>query len=358
MFLQSLVRRFLPSPNSEQPEPLPDWSARPHRVLFLRDDRVGDMVASLEVMRAIAESSPSITLDVLASPSNAQLIRGLPWFGDVLVHRRGWIRSMRLRRELARRRYDAVIDGRMFVGSVSFQRTLLMRSTGARWRIGAAGREHGGVYNVPIPMPDLPHWIDYLVALAAPFGVAPDSRDWRPQLRVSESARAHAEQRWNEAGAGRPRVVVNISTGHPDRAWLEERWVAVLRRLRERLPSANVEVLGMPADIAIAQRIAESVRGRAPLLGLEDAIASVATADLVMTPDTAVSHIASAFQRPTLALMRKDQERLVPYRTRGRNVFGDDANKLTALAAAPVLAALDGLLEEMAPLWGLELRSR
>ena len=132
----------------------------------------------------------------------------------------------------------------------------------------------------------------------------------------------------------------------------------MLRRLRERLPAANVEVLGMPADLAVAQRLAVSVGGSAPLLGLEDAIASVATSDLVLTPDTAVSHIASAFQRPTLALMRKDQERLVPYRTPGRNVFGTDANKLSALESRPVLAALDDLIDEMAPAWGIPATPR
>jgi len=312
------------------------------------------MVASLEVMRAIAESSPSITLDVLASPSNARLALGLPWFGEVLVHERGsMLRSLQLRRQLAQRGYDAVIDGRVFVNSVSIQRTLLMRSTRALWRIGIAGRQHGEIYNVPIYPPDLPHWIDYLVALAAPFGIAPDSRDWRPRLRLSEPARADAERRWKECGAGRPRVVVNISAGHHDRCWLDDRWHAVLQRLRARMPQACLEVLAMPPDHSSAQRLAESVQGTAPMLGLDDAIASVAAADLVITPDTAVSHIASAFERPTLALMRKDADRLVPYRTPGRNVFGDDPRSLRGLATSPVLAALDDLLAQLAPAWGV-----
>ena len=49
----------------------PNWGARPHRILFLRHDRAGDMIVSTGVMRAIAESHPTITLDVLASPANA-----------------------------------------------------------------------------------------------------------------------------------------------------------------------------------------------------------------------------------------------------------------------------------------------
>ena len=82
-------------------------------------------------------------------------------------------------------------------------------------------------------------------------------------------------------------------------------------------------------------------------LSLEDTIATVATSTLVITPDTAISHIASAFERTTLTLLRKGYERLVPYRTPGRNVFGDDARTLASLPAARVLASLDDLLHEM-----------
>lgn len=311
------------------------------------------MIASLEIMRAIAESSPAITLDVLASPSNAGLARGLPWIGEVLVHERGsMLRSARLRRQLARRGYDAAIDGRVFVSAVNMQRTLLLRSTRARWRIGLAGRRHGEIYNVPIHVRDLPHWIDYLVALAAPFGVEPDSRDWRPRLRVSESARADAERRWKEGGSERLRVLVNISAGHRNRRWPDEHWHAVLRRLRGRLPQGCLAVLAMPPDRNSAERLAESVQGMALTLVLDDTIATVAAADLVITPDTAISHVSSAFERPTLTLLRKGFERLVPYRTPGRNVFGDDPRSLRGLAASPVLAALDDLLAEMTHAWG------
>jgi ADP-heptose:LPS heptosyltransferase len=72
----------------------------------------------------------------------------------------------------------------------------------------------------------------------------------------------------------------------------------------------------------------------------------VATADLVITPDTAISHVASAFSRPTLTLLRKDFERLVPYRTPGRNVFSDDADGLVGLPATRAIRALDEMLDE------------
>ena len=49
---------------------------RPHRVLFLRPDRVGDMILTTGLLRGIAESAPTITLDVLASALNAPVLGG------------------------------------------------------------------------------------------------------------------------------------------------------------------------------------------------------------------------------------------------------------------------------------------
>jgi ADP-heptose:LPS heptosyltransferase len=328
--------------------PLPDWTDRPYRVLFLRDDRVGDMVASLKVMQAIAESSQTIMLDVLASPGNADLARGKPWIAELLIHdRQSLRRTALLYRELGRRRYDAVIDARVFVGGVSLRTTLTMLASRARWRIGLAGRRGGAIYTVPVNAGDLPHWIDYLVALASPFGVAPSSRDWRPELEIQPDSRAAAEPRWNAIRGERPRVLVNISAGNEDRRWPDESWRALLERLRERAPNARIAVLAMPADRASAQALAAAPDAAALTLSLPDTIATVATADLVVTPDTAISHIASAFNRPTLTLLRRGFDKLVPYRTPGRNVFGDDPRRLDSLPATRVLAALEDVLADL-----------
>src|SRR5689334_24367825 len=63
----------------------PDWRARPYRVLFLRHDRIGDMILSTGILHAIAESNPTIELDVLASPINAPVLKNEPYVHDVVI---------------------------------------------------------------------------------------------------------------------------------------------------------------------------------------------------------------------------------------------------------------------------------
>jgi ADP-heptose:LPS heptosyltransferase len=345
---QSALVRLIGGPSTVT---VPDWRTRPYRVLFIRDDGIGDLIVTMEVLRAITEASPTITLDLLCSPQNAAFARTLPFVTDVVIHRRGALLNSRSTwRELRRRGYDVVIDGRVAIGNVNTNTTALMLSTRARWRIGIGGRRNDRVYNVRIVPGTLPHWVDYLAALARPFGVAGDARDWRPRLVLGDAERAAAEVTWQRIGTGRPRVLVNISVGNSERFWNHERYGPLLARLRERLPNAAILISAMPDEQSVAEALAAPVDARAVPLSLGEVMAIVATADLVITPDTAITHMASGFQRPTLALMRKDTGPWAPYRTPGRIVYGDIKRRLEpGLPTERVVAALDALISDIGP---------
>src|SRR5262252_1338955 len=67
------------------------WTIHPSRILFIRYDRVGDMVLCTGLLRALSAAYPRMTIDVLTTPTNAPVLEHLPFVGDVLVHeRRRW----------------------------------------------------------------------------------------------------------------------------------------------------------------------------------------------------------------------------------------------------------------------------
>ncbi len=80
LFIRMLGRLMPAAPTKE-----PNWAARPHRVLYLRHDKIGDMIISTSLIDAIAQSHPTITLDVLASPVNAPVLEGNPNVSSVIV---------------------------------------------------------------------------------------------------------------------------------------------------------------------------------------------------------------------------------------------------------------------------------
>jgi ADP-heptose:LPS heptosyltransferase len=326
------------------------WNIHPTRVLFIRYDRVGDMVLCTGVLRALSAAYPRMTVDVLTTPTNAPVLEHLPFVGDVIVHeRRRWRDYPALLARLAAQRYDAVIDGLVIRPSVNSYTTMLMLASRAPARIGSAGRPHDRVYNVPVAPPhDIhrEHHVDHLARLAEPFGIRAADADWQPTLVATQDERERAAACWDATPGDGPRVLVNISAGQACRRWPDEHFAAALAALRARSPEARIIIVALEQDHASATTLATLVGGSAVVPRLRELFALVAESDLVITPDTGVTHIAAAFARPTLALLRRrtEYEMWVPYHTPSVNVFGPTEQSLADLDASAVIDALDEAL--------------
>ena len=322
----------------------PEWGARSHRVLYLRYDRIGDMIMATPLIRAIARSHPTIALDVLASPTNGVVLAGNPHVRRVLVFDRKRVASfLRTVRALRRERYDAVIDGMVLQPSVTM--LMLMLATGARYRIGIGGRANDFIYTLPVPAagPDA-HQIVQSAMTAAPFGVDMQRTSWRPELFLDAQEQSRAEDAWRVRGDHRPRVLVNIAAGETRRRWPTERVVAAIRAVRSVAPPSVVLVMAPPSEVEEAERIARDAGARAIVPGLRDAFALVATADVVFTPDTSIAHAASAFAKPSVVMMIGGSGIFEPFETPGRFVYSPGPT-LESLPAQPVIDALVSVVQ-------------
>jgi ADP-heptose:LPS heptosyltransferase len=321
-------------------------------VLYLRNDRIGDMIVSTGLINAIAASHPTITLDVLASPANAPVLFGNPNVSSVII----WDKARpggygQLVSELHRTRYDAVIDSRVLDPPVTTM--LLMLASGAPHRIGIGGRVNDSALTVRVPASSSAvHQIDRSAVIARAFGVDIDAVDWRPTLFFDDKELRRAERIWSEHQAssfpGRPRrMLVNISAGLPARCWPEARFIELLKHVRRSATALNVLLI-------CGQENAERERGRqissasgVPVVATEqlrDAFALVATADLIVTPDTCIGHAASACSKPAVILLLKGTEaKWGRYGIPGRNVSSIGPT-LSTLPLEPVLEAVDELI--------------
>jgi ADP-heptose:LPS heptosyltransferase len=325
----------------------PDWGARPHRVLFLRHDRIGDMILSTGLLRMIARSHATIKLDVLASPANAPVLREDRHVNSVIVFDRTkpW-RYLAAVRRLRSARYDAVID--CMPTAPSLTTLLLILASGARHRIGVAGRGNDPAFTLTVrPLRGAIHIVDHLAALAAPFGVDPRTADFSPHIYLTDVERTRADATWRARathGGGR-RLLLNVSVGRSFRRWPDDRFAAVVRHALERDPTMTVLVIGAPDEIERAAAIAgEAGVHVAPTPALRDALALVATADLMVTPDTGLAHAASGFGRPALVMyVDGTAARWGLYRSSGYQLSSPDGS-LASLPLGPVLDALDRLL--------------
>jgi ADP-heptose:LPS heptosyltransferase len=318
-------------------------------VLFLRHDRIGDMILSTGILRAIADAHPTIQLDVLASRSNAPVLRHAPYLRNVIVFDRHSPMSFPSTfRDLRRRAYDAVID--CMVTAPSLTTLLLMLASGARYRIGVAGKGGGNEFAYTLPVPPretADHIVDKLGTLLTAFGVQPSGVDLRPAVQLTAAERERGEQIWrsatNHGPAAGPRLLVNVSAGRAHHYWPDERFVEVIRAARANVASSDIVVVSSPSDRARATLIA--AEGGARLVedhGIRDAMSVVAQADVVFTPDTSIGHAADAFDRPAVVLHPRGNAAIWgPYNAEGRVVESptDSVADITADEAVQALLA-------------------
>jgi ADP-heptose:LPS heptosyltransferase len=323
----------------------PEWGSRPYRVLFLRHDRAGDMIVSTGVMRAIARSYPTITMDVLASPANAAILDANDYVGDSIVFdKKRLSRYLPTALRLRRAHYDAVID--CMVTAPSVTTLLLIFASGAKHRVGIAGRGNDAAFNILVPPAAAAdaHMVDRIADLAHAFDVVLDAATRQPALNLTADERARAEVSWGASGDGR-RVLINISAGTSERLWADDNYVAVMQHMRAREPATKFVIIAAPSERERGERIARGGGGAyEPTPSIRDALALVATSDFVLTPDTSIAHAVSAFQKPAVAMyVRGKAERWGLYGTTGRNIE-HSATTLDSLSVDRVTDAIDAVL--------------
>lgn len=340
------------------------------------------MVLVTGILHAMKLAQPTVTIDVLASVRNAAVLDGNPDVGTIyrINKARPWSFLVALAR--ARRvHYDAVLDS--MVTGPSLTSMFIMWASGAAHRIGVGGRANNFALTLPVSaVPGAVHYVDHSAALLSPFGVDParyaptrspqsDSgaacgREtmasaggcgwgvWRPRLFLTPAEITEAEAFWRSAADGsaglgergrQRRLAVNVSAGTPRRCWCEERFIATVLAVRERFPDVCALILGTPADEERKRRIGSGCD--APIdrtANFRQMMALVATCDCVLTPDTSVTHIASAFGKPVVAMFAgTGGPHWGPYGTSGQ-VVSTPALTLEALPVEPVVRALEQLL--------------
>jgi ADP-heptose:LPS heptosyltransferase len=358
----------------------PNWSAGPHRVLYLRYDRIGDMVLATGIIKAIVSAQPTVTVDVLASVGNAAVLRGNPYVESIYTidKKRPWSYLTALLR-IRRARYDAVVDA--MVLNPSLTSILLMWASSARHRIGVAERGNDSALTMLVNrVQDAVHWVDRSSALLAAFGVDPQRSSaerrralltssgtypaarssspttgwgiWRPELFLTPAELREGEARWHSADdkapyrqGARRRLLVNVSASSRERYWPEKHFITTLIRIQMRFPDVLTLVIGSPDDAA---RMAQIARGAGALVAhtphYRQMMAIVARSDLVFTADTSVTHIASAFWKPAVVMFVGGGGACWgPYGTAG-HIISTDAPSLESTDVDPVIRALEALI--------------
>jgi len=277
----------------------------PKRILLLRHDRIGDWVITTPLVDELCRAFPGAEIDVLASSVNAPLVA----VDDRISRVHVWSGSPLQRLATARRcrslQYDAAIQ--LLLGETTIPALLLRHCAPRALIVGNRDPRSEFLFDRPVETPG-EHFavrtVGFAAGLIAGWTTPPAVRyTLRIPLSAREDAIAIVRRQGLESGQF---VLINISAGTSDRDLDQQFCIPLVKRLREHWHV--VAVTGAPKDRDIIDNVCRQ-SGGIPLVA-EGLVESAALYDhplVVVTPDTAMVHIAAAARRPTVALYNHGQ---------------------------------------------------
>ncbi len=275
----------------------------------------GDAVHVLPVVNALERQDPSSHITWIVQPGPASLVRGHPAIDEVLVFERarGWRAFAELRRELAVRPFDVVLDLQTY-----FKAGLITWMTRAPTKLGydrARAKDMNGLFTTQRIPPHPPRHIqDEYFEFLDVLGVPAEPVEWRlgPWPHERERQRDMVER------FECPCVPLVVGSSKPDKDWVPERWAEVAAALASDFGLRPVVVGARTeretaVERAVLARCPRAVSaldsGLRPLVGILDAAA------LVVSLDTGPLHMSVALGRPVVSLIGyTDPRRTGPYR--------------------------------------------
>ncbi len=317
------------------------------KVLFLRLQRIGDLLMTMPLFYVLKRHFPNIVIDLLLGESNAHILASEHTIRKQLIYKRHPQAIFRLLKELRQEQYDFLIDP---TEESSTTATLFSLLGKARCTVGFE-KENDFIYNIKVPLPSQSqyHFVDRLARILTVFDIDPTNEDLRLRYEVLAANKTFAEEFMNKAGLkDRRKLGINISAGSEARSWGVEKFGALIETVEKQFPSFGVVLLCTPQDIARA----ETIQRRCPQTVLAPVdfhrfAALIETLDILLTPDTSAVHLAAAFNIPSVVLHVQDKPHMMPwtpYRTRSEAVITHHSD-LSALSVEEVLAAIKRLID-------------
>lgn len=280
------------------------------RALVISPNWIGDAVMAQPLLRLLKQAHPERAIDVLAPPQVVPVWRRIQEADSIMVtpfrHRALQLgERVRTARKLRERGYAAA-----YVLPNTLKYALIPWLAGIPTRVGYKGEMRYGMVNV-MHHDDAPprSMVPFYAALAREPGLEPPGGLQRPSLIVAGEETEAICRRLNVA-LDRPLVAFapGAEFGIAKR-WPPAHYGALAARVTRTLPGVQVALLGSPNDRATCELVqshagdaAGSVLNLAGLTSLDEAIALVAQASAVVANDSGLLHIASALNRPVVAL--------------------------------------------------------
>lgn len=268
------------------------------------------------MLHRLQQRHSGVLIDVLAPPWTEKLLRQMPEVHDVIINPFphgdfGFFQRRRLGIALRDARYDQAI-----VLPNSWKSALVPFFANIPVRTGYVGESRYGLLNDARKLDKMK--LPLMVERFAQLAEAPCNEIERPlpspMLKVSDTQRAETLARFDLSQDKPVAVFCPGAEYGPAKRWPAHYYAELAQHLRTQ--GYAVWLIGSPKDKEVADKIIalgnEPCRNLCGTTDLADAIALMSCADLVVSNDSGLMHIAAALNKPLLAIFGSSSPQFTP----------------------------------------------
>lgn len=275
-------------------------------ILVIQTAFPGDVILTLPMVQQLRKFHPEAGIDLLVTPSSAELLRNHPAIRSALSYDKrntesgigGFLQQVKKIRSLG---YGLAIIPHRSIRSAS-----LALAGGIPARIGFETSAGRSLLTGRVPYDPSAHEVDRNLSLLTAIGLTRPSREF-PELYPSDDDRGRVASVLEEAGIGGG-VVVGIAPGTVwnTKQWLPERFAECIRSLRN--DGIHVVLVGGSQDRELCRRLAGAEGGSGRVLPAAGLLTFLQSAELIrrcavlVSNDSAPMHLALAMRTPVVAI--------------------------------------------------------
>lgn len=267
------------------------------RVAFIQLGRIGDMVLTTPLFHEFKKLFPDSELHVFAGPSNYSILANNPDVDRVFVIDKSPLGIIKTLVNLRLNKYDYWIDPKDHLSNESRIVAKIVRAT---HKIGFNAYGLPPVFDIPIPENEGDmHHVEICLSTLNHFSYSMPQKIPKPRLFANHESVAY----YNETIGKRDLkyMLFNISGSSEHKMWHDEYWADFFINVK---PGLRKVICFAPSEKRRAETLASKV-GNFEIFyskSIGDIVTLVNNSEYVVSPDTAIVHMAAAFNKPVFAL--------------------------------------------------------
>jgi len=282
---------------------MPESAHQERRILVVRPDRIGDVVLSTPLVRALRKRFPDAYLAELVRPYTAPVLEANPHLDEIIVDAptgteagpAGFLRQVSA---LRRRRFDTAL---MLLPSARHAWMTFLAGIPERW--GSSRKAYHALTRVNVvtrSYTPVRHEADYCLDLARAIGAEDDGLD--VEVFLSDGERNAAASLLGDG----PFVGIHPGWGGSAPNWTIERYVELAGNLLVSRSDVRIVLTGAASEAHLAEHFAPLPAARVvDLMGksdLRETMSVISQLSVLVSASTGTMHLAAALGIPTVSL--------------------------------------------------------